>query len=235
MYLWFFLVLLPVLVWTFFARKLTLAGTLVAGLMAFAIFAGAGRTGTLLLGGFFILGTGVTLWRKSEKIKAGLAENETSQRNAGQVLANGGVGMALGIAAWLFPEYAEQFQMMMAGAFAAAAGDTCSSELGVLYGRNFYNIRTGKRDEKGLDGVISLEGTLLGVAGSFLIALIYVVSAGAGWKAGLLVVVAGTVGNLTDSYLGATLERGGVLGNNRVNLANTAAGAGVIALLLAAA
>ena len=37
--------------------------------------------------------------------------------------------------------------------------------------------------------------------------------------------VAGTAGNLVDSVLGATLERGGVLRNNAVNFINTLTGA----------
>jgi len=36
-----------------------------------------------------------------------------------------------------------------------------------------------------------------------------------------LIIIAGTAGNLTDSILGAVLERRGIIGNNMVNFLNT--------------
>ncbi len=90
---------------------------------------------------------------------------------------------------------------MMAAAFSSAAADTLSSELGSIYGRQFYNILSFKKDQRGLDGVVSLEGTVLGVAGSFIIATVY--SIGFGWDIGLLwIVIAGTIGNLGGFFIG---------------------------------
>jgi uncharacterized membrane protein len=79
--------------------------------------------------------------------------------------------------------------------------------------------------------VISLEGTIIGIVGSFLVAL--VTSLGYGWGVHILwIVIAGTVGNLTDSLLGATMERRGLLPNDLVNFLNTLVGAVVMFLLL---
>lgn len=220
------LLLLLVLVW--YTRKLTLAGTLTAGVLAVLIFKGTGWTGIALLGTFFVLGTGVTLWGKKEKVRAGLSDAESVRRNAGQVLANGGVAGVLGLAAWIFPDYQHGLVLMMAGAFSVAAADTLASELGVLYGRQFYNIRTLRTDTRGLDGVISLEGTLLGMAGSGIIALV-LGAVGSIWAVGSLL-LAGTAGNLLDSWLGATLERKGRISNNVVNAANTLTGAAFMGL-----
>ena len=82
------------------------------------------------------------------------------------------------------------------------------------------NILTLKPDTKGLDGVVSIEGTLAGLAGSVLIALIYCLGFGWGIFA-LLVIISGTAGNLFDSLIGAGLERRGYIGNDLVNFLNT--------------
>jgi len=95
--------------------------------------------------------------------------------------------------------------------------------------RRFYNILTGKQDQKGLDGVISIEGLLFGLAGSTIIALLY--TAGnhfldaadnhAGYSRFFIILLAGTIGNLADSLLGATLERRHLISNDIVNFGNT--------------
>ncbi|HTK19350.1 MAG TPA: DUF92 domain-containing protein, partial [Mucilaginibacter sp.] len=91
---------------------------------------------------------------------------------------------------------------------------------GMIYGRRFYNIISRKKDAKGLDGVVSLEGTLIGIIGSAIIALIYLISLG--WdKSFWIIILAGTIGNLSDSVLGALLERKHLLTNNGVNFLNT--------------
>lgn len=206
------------------AKKLTLLAALTGGLIGFAIYQGAGFTGIFLLSAFFLLGTLATSWKIELKEKERVAERDRGKRKPGQVLANGGVAAILGLIIWAYPETSVLLQLTMAGSLSAAAADTLSSELGMVYGRRFYNIRTFRRDKKGLDGVISLEGTVCGIFGSVVIALIY--SIGFGWNLNfLIIIIAGTIGNLVDSLLGATLERKGVIQNNTVNFLNTLAGA----------
>ncbi|RYY12024.1 MAG: DUF92 domain-containing protein [Cytophagaceae bacterium] len=192
--------------------------------MGLAIFAGAGWAGLGLLVFFFGLGTGASAWRVAEKRQLGLAEANRGQRTTGQVLANAGVAAVLGLVAWRYPATAPLANLMLAGSLAAATADTLSSELGNVYGRRYYNILTGRADTRGENGVISLEGTLLGLAGSAVVAGFYCLCYGWGPAFGWLL-VAGTAGNLLDSVLGATLERRGLVGNDAVNLLNTLTGA----------
>jgi uncharacterized protein (TIGR00297 family) len=215
-----FLIIGSVMVLSVAFKKLTFSGALTGGLLGLGVYAGAGFTGIAWLGTFFITGTLVTAHKQKWKESAGLSTKKEGMRTTRQVLANGGVSGLLGYATLLLPQLVPTLQVMMAASLASATADTVSSELGVVYGRRFYNICTFKKDKRGLDGVVSVEGTLLGIAGSVLIAVIYAIGFGIG-KNMLWIVVAGTTGNLADSILGATLERSRLLNNNAVNFCNT--------------
>ncbi|MCU7551941.1 DUF92 domain-containing protein [Chitinophagaceae bacterium LB-8] len=210
--------------------KLDLAGALTGGLIGFLIYLGAGFTGIAMIGAFFILGTAATSWKINYKQQLHLEEMGRGKRKASQVLANGGVAALLGLMTIFFPEHQVLFSMMMAASLSSATADTLSSELGNVYGRRFYNILTFRKDKRGLDGVVSLEGTLCGIAGSVIIALIYVT--GLSWSRYFwLIIIAGTAGNILDSVLGATLQRKRFINNDAVNFFNTLAAA-LIALIL---
>lgn len=216
--------LLAAAIWSYLAKKLTLLAAVSGIVVGFLIYKGAGFTGLAMLTLFFATGSWATGWQTKRKTVMKAAEKHTGGRTAGQVLANGGVAALLGAMAWYIPAYAPLLHIMMAGSIASAAADTLSSELGTVYGRRFYNVLNFKPDTRGLDGVISLEGTLIGMIGAVMIAVVYAI--GFGWGINIFwIIVAGVVGNLADSVLGATLERKRIIGNNWVNFLNTLTGA----------
>ncbi|RYU92185.1 DUF92 domain-containing protein [Mucilaginibacter terrigena] len=199
--------------------KLTAGGAVMGGAVAGLIYLGTGFTGIAMLAAFFVLATTATSHKKSQKRRLDKNDHQ-EKRDARQVLANGGLPALLGLLAYIFPVNALLATILMAAAFAAATADTLSSELGTVYGRRFYNIITFKPEEKGRDGAVSLEGLLIGIAGSAIMAAIYAVSSH--WDSILIyIIIAGTIGNLADSVLGAALERKGLMNNNEVNFLNT--------------
>jgi len=225
-----YLFLITGMILSIISHKLTVTAAVTGAVVGFLVYKGGGYTGLTMLVLFFILGSGATNWQLNKKQQSGIAEKNRGQRTTGQVLANGGAAAILGAIAWYIPEKASMLQLMIAGSLAAATADTLSSELGSLYGRRFYDVITFKKIEPGPDGVVSLEGTLIGIAGAALIALTYMFGFSfSSW--GWIIVIAGAIGNLFDSILGATLERRQLIGNNMVNFLNTCMGAAICLLL----
>ena len=91
---------------------------------------------------------------------------------------------------------------------AAVNADTWSTELGVLSSKAPRLISTGRKVERGTSGGITLTGTLAALGGAALVGI----AAGfftpaSGWYSRLgIVIVAGVVGSLFDSVLGATVQ-----------------------------
>jgi uncharacterized protein (TIGR00297 family) len=225
-----YIVLLIAAILSFATKKLTLAGAATGALVGLLIYKGVGYTGLIMLAVFFIAGSCATSFQLNKKITLGIAEQHKGRRTAGQVLANGGVAALLGAWAWYIPGHSSIAAIMIAGSFASATADTLSSELGTIYGRRFFNILSFKKDQRGLNGVISLEGTLIGLVGAALIATVYFLNFGWGLSF-CWIILAGFTGNVVDSVLGTRLERKGLIGNNMVNFLNTLTGAGVCYLL----
>jgi uncharacterized protein (TIGR00297 family) len=212
-------------------KKLTPAAAITGAVLGALIYFGAGFMGLSLLAGFFLLGTAATSWKKKEKLDIkGAAAHQTS-RHSSQVLANAGVAALLSALVIAMPAHKHLLTIMIAAAMSSALSDTLSSELGMVYGRRFFNILTGKADEKGLDGVISVEGLLFGIAGAALVAALYSLSTSEWGRPFWIIVIAGTFGNLADSALGAVFERRNLLSNDGVNFLNTLTAAGIAGAL----
>ncbi|WP_158797444.1 DUF92 domain-containing protein [Pedobacter sp. L105] len=224
-----FLLLLGGVYFSVSRKKLTSLAALTGFVCGSILYLGAGYTGLMLLTAFFLMGTLSTSWGK--RIKQDLVPGEESTaRTPGQVLANAGTATFFALLMILFPNQASLFLLTLAASIASATADTLSSELGMLYGRSFYNCLTWKKDQRGLDGVISLEGTLIGIAGAIFIALIYALGVKLDYRI-IIIVIAAAAGNFSDSLFGATLERRNLLTNDWVNFLSTLFAAGVALLL----
>ena len=200
---------------------LSIGGAAGAAVMGALIFAAGGWVWGALLITFFVLSSLLSRYRA--QFKAGLADKfaKGSQRDLGQVLANGGMGALLALAhAWL-PHPVVLFAFV--GAMGTVNADTWATELGVLARRPPRLITTGRPVEPGTSGGISLPGTLATLAGGTAIGLSGVgyaaldgvaggpgfTALGGGYGPWLLVAagaVGGLAGSLTDSLLGATVQ-----------------------------
>ncbi|MAG17972.1 MAG: hypothetical protein CL944_00690 [Candidatus Diapherotrites archaeon] len=115
------------------------------------------------------------------------------------------------------------------GAISAALADTVSSEIGMLSKKDPVLITSFKKVEKGTDGGITTLGTLAGLGAAILIGTLYYFTISP--NGAIAIVIAGILGTLIDSLLGATLERKGILNNTQVNFLASGSGA-ILAFLL---
>ena len=182
-------------------KWLTGRGAAAALAVGLATIYGFGWRGLVLLLAFFV---------SSSLLTKGAGKRRTAQ----QVLANGGVAALAALAGnWGW----------FAGALAAANADTWATEIGSHSSTPPRLITNGKPVPAGTDGGMTVLGTSGGVAGAaFVGALSWLM----GQRHTLTVAVAGVVGMLVDSLLGATVQgKTRWMDNDAVNLAATLTGA----------
>jgi uncharacterized protein (TIGR00297 family) len=117
-----------------------------------------------------------------------------------------------------------------AAAFATAAADTASSEIGSLWGRHPISLRTFRAVPAGTEGAVSVEGTLAGVGAALVLALVGSLLGWYGATGVVVVTVAAALGNLAESVAASwgMKSRGH---HQLLNFLNTVAGAVLAALL----
>jgi uncharacterized protein (TIGR00297 family) len=200
-------VLIGVLAWR--AGTLKRSGAWAAALCGGLIFGLGGLPWAVLLLTFFISSSALS--RAFTRRKAALSEkfSKGSQRDWGQVAANGGLGALLAIAHALFPGEVWPW-IAFAGAMAAVNADTWATELGVLNPTPPRLITNGQVVEQGTSGGVSLLGSLASLGGAALIALLTLIfSPFASGNALVLLIVptlGGLCGSFFDSLLGATVQ-----------------------------
>lgn len=154
---------------------------------------------------WFVASSGLTRWGAAAKQRSSLsALPDSAPRNARQVLANGAV-YAIGAA--LYTVTANPLWGLAAlGALAAAAADTWATELGLLWGGTPRGLLTGRPLDPGMSGGVTLVGFAGSAAGSLAVGLAGAALLSAELRVATLVALAGFVGALGDSLLGATVQ-----------------------------
>jgi uncharacterized protein (TIGR00297 family) len=217
----------------FLARSVDASGAASAVVIGTAITAGLGVPGLALMVAFFVLGTAATKLGYRRKAARGIAQEKGGARGWRHAWANGGVPAFLAVLAGMAPPgLRDVLGLAYAAAVATAAADTCSSEVGKAYGRGTFLVTSLRPVPPGTEGAVSPEGTLGGFLGALAVGATGVVAGLLTAPAALLVGVAGLLGSLAESVLGAVAERRGWMDNHLLNAANTAIGALVAVLIV---
>jgi uncharacterized protein (TIGR00297 family) len=223
-------------------RAATPAGALSGGMICLILLSGTSssqypivRCALTPLAVLFVLTFLATRAGRQKKMKAGLAEGRRG-RSAAQVIANlsiaalsvSSLGFSLVMGGktccgtpyhktWVYPA----MTLMCLSALVEATADTVSSEMGQAFGGDPLMIVGLHRVPPGTDGAVTALGSGAGVVAGVLVAL------AGGWAmrlnvGGVLIALgAGICGLFFDSFLGATLEQRGWIGNDLVNFTST--------------
>jgi uncharacterized protein (TIGR00297 family) len=207
-------------------RSVTRGGALAGACVTLALWLASPPAFAVLIA-VFLLTAGATRLGYARKHRRGTAEAGDG-RTASQVLAN----LLVATFAALLAQFAHQAVALaaLAASLAEAACDTVSSEIGQAFSSRAYLITSFRRVEPGIDGGISVLGTLAGAAAALAVAAVAAAMQVIAWGWLLPVTLAAIAGMLFDSLLGATLERRRWLNNNAVNLLGTASAASLVFL-----
>ena len=192
------------------ARFLTAAGSVATFLLAALIFGTGGWPWAAPILAFFILSSLLSKLGKKHKKQFNMIFEKSSQRDTGQVLANGGIAGAIVLGNHFFP--APLWYGLYLSALAAVTADTWATEIGVFSRIPPRSIITFKAVPPGTSGGITPLGTLFAFLGALVIALTGWLVAPAELRGSgashpfWFIVLAGLLASLIDSVLGATVQ-----------------------------
>ncbi|MBY0491382.1 MAG: DUF92 domain-containing protein, partial [Gemmatimonadaceae bacterium] len=124
------------------AGALSTTGAVAAMVTGTIAMAAGWPWGAFLVGWFVAASLLSRAGRAAKQARTGDIVEKGDTRDAGQVLANGGVYAAGAAAALIHPEWAPWAALAGAGALAAAGADTAATEVGTLWGGAPWSLRT---------------------------------------------------------------------------------------------
>lgn len=198
-------------------RSLSGSGFLAAVMLGTVMYALGSAVWFGSLIAFFVSSTLWSQWKKRAKEEAESGYEKTGRRDAGQVLANGGLGLLLCAANWAYPHPLWWYAFL--GVMAAVTADTWATEIGGFSRTPPRSIKTGRRVPPGTSGGVSGLGMGASLAGGLFIgAVAWVLLAVSGqaapdaaaFRPAIWVGIAGLagiIGSLADSWIGATWQQ----------------------------
>jgi uncharacterized protein (TIGR00297 family) len=211
-------------------RGVTRSGAIAGAGLCFLLYAAVGSRAVAALVIVFLLAWFSTRFGYQKKQRLGTAEAR-SGRTASQVLANLGLATACACA-YATSKGNSVFLLGMAAAFSEAAADTVASEFGQAASQTARLVTSWEAVPAGTNGGISFPGTLAGISAAMVVSLSCAIFGLLSWKWAVFSALAGAIGMIADSFLGALLEQRRILNNDAVNFAGTTC-ATIAALLLA--
>lgn len=217
-------------------RTVSRSGLIAGMIYGITIYSFGGHPAFFLLLFFFLVGTGVTKIGRARKEAIGLDDRTEGLRGAGSVLGKCTPGaflaVLIGMSGGLDSSViANWFALAYAGAFGAALADTCSSELGPLYGDRPMLLTTLEIVPHGSPGAVSVAGTILGLAGAMLLGLIATILGLIQERAILYIVISSFCASVLESYIRAKRPGTEFLTKQLPNLLHTTVGALSVVLL----
>lgn len=182
-------------------------GAIITGTLTFG-FGGWAHGVTLV---FFFVSS--TLWSRLKKSRKATLEaavfEKGSRRDIWQTLANGGVSSLACVAGALMPDLLPVWNAVFVGAMATVAADTWATELGTLVTTPPRLITTMAPVPRGTSGAISTMGTAATALGALATSTVYVLATWEipTWELIVIGALAGIMGSLSDSLMGATVQR----------------------------
>ncbi len=187
------------------------SGATATFLLGTTIFGLGGVTWTVPLLTFYLLSSVLSKLGKKRKAKFDLVFEKGSQRDAGQVYANGGIAWIIMIAFSLTNDPALFFAYL--GTLAAVQADTWATEIGTMWPNpKAWLVTSWKRVPVGTSGGVSVPGTTGAFLGSLFICasaiLLHVrwLSDFGVLNSFLLIGFSGLLASLVDSFFGATVQ-----------------------------
>ncbi len=192
-------------------KFLNSSGATATFLLGTTIFGVGGLQWTIPLLTFYLLSSVLSKLGRNRKARFDLVFEKGSQRDAGQVYANGGIAWIIMIIYSLTNEPAYFFAYL--GTLAAVQSDTWATEIGTMWPNPTARlITTMEPVPVGTSGGVSFPGTLGAFVGALLICASAVLMQ-VGWlldfgiaKSFMLIGFSGLLASLVDSFFGATVQ-----------------------------
>lgn len=198
---------LGLLGWRVVSKLLTPSGLVHAWILGVIVWGVLGWSGYTVVLFYFLAGSAVTKVGMAEKEAAGIAEKRSGARGPENVWGSAASSTLCALATLLVPvEYRPLLCLGYVSGFSTKLSDTTASEIGKAYGQRTFLITTLRPVPQGTEGAVSLEGTLAGMAGSVVIAVLawtvgLISGVGIGWC-----VIAAFIATNLESVIGATVQ-----------------------------